>query len=154
MPWIGSSILSANATGDAAPPAEFKMENRQPRTGQRELRGDALAERLVDFAVQIIALASRLPKDAVGRHIASQMVESGTSVGAHYEEARGAESKADFVHKLGIALKECRETRYWLRVVERAKMVADDVPSELFSEAAELCAILGQSILTAKGRKN
>jgi len=117
------------------------------------MRGDELADRLIDFAVQIIALASRLPRDTVGRHIASQMIESGTSVGAHDEEARGAESKADFVHKLGIALKECRETRYWLRVVDRAKMVSDDVPAVLLSESAELCAILGQSILTAKGRR-
>jgi four helix bundle protein len=129
------------------------MENRQPRTDQREVRGGELADRLIDFAVQIIALASRLPRDMVGRHIASQMIESGTSVGAHYEEARGAESRADFVQKLGIALKECRETRYWLRVNDRAKMVSDDVPAALLAEAAELCAILGQSILTAKGRR-
>jgi four helix bundle protein len=116
------------------------------------MRGDEPADRLLDFTVQIIALASRLPKDAAGRHIASQMVEAGTSVGAHYEEARGAESKADFVHKLGIALKECRETRYWLRVVHHAKMLSDDLPAALLSEAGELCAILGQSILTVKGQ--
>jgi len=52
------------------------MENRQPRTDQREVRGGELADRLIDFAVQIIALASRLPRDMVGRHIASQMIES------------------------------------------------------------------------------
>jgi four helix bundle protein len=80
------------------------------------------------------------------------MVEAGTSVGAHYEEARGAESRADFVHKLGIALKECRETRYWLRVVDRAKMVPDELPGVLMAEANQLCAILGQSILTAKAQ--
>jgi len=129
------------------------MDNRQPRTGQRDMRGDELADRLLDFTVQVIALASRLPRDAAGRHIAGQMVEAGTSVGAHYEAARGAESKADFVHKLGVALKECRETRYWLRVVDRAKMLPGDSPTALLSEAGELCAILGQSILTAKGRK-
>lgn len=111
-----------------------------------------MSERLLDFTVQIIALASRLPRDAAGRHIAGQIVEAGTSVGAHYEEARGAESKADFVHKLGIALKECRETQYWLRVIHRAKMVSDDVPAALLAEAGELCAIIGQSILTAKGQ--
>ncbi|RPI07620.1 MAG: four helix bundle protein [Zetaproteobacteria bacterium] len=113
------------------------------------MRGDALADRLLDFTVQIIALASRLPRTAAGRHIGGQLVAAGTSVGAHYEEARGAESKADFVHKLGIALKECREARYWLRVIHRAKMLSDDFPAHLLSEADELCAILGQSILTA-----
>lgn len=117
------------------------------------MRGDELADRLIDFVVQIIALASRLPKDAVGRHIGGQIAEAGTSVGVHYEEARGAESTADFVHKLGIGLKECRETRYRLRVIDRAKMISDDAPVVPLSEAAELCAILGQSILTAKGRR-
>jgi four helix bundle protein len=128
------------------------MENRQPRTSQRIIRGDELADRLLDFTVQVIALVSRLPRDTVGRHIAGQMIEAGTSVGAHYEEARGAESKADFVHKLGIALKECRETRYLLRLVDRTKMLSDDQPAVLLAEAGELSAILGQSILTAKGR--
>lgn len=75
-------------------------------------------------------------------------------MGAHYEEARGAESKADFVHKLGVALKECRETRYWLRVIHPAKILSEDgLPTVLLSEAGELCAILGQSILTARKRK-
>ncbi|MBI4536468.1 MAG: four helix bundle protein [candidate division NC10 bacterium] len=104
--------------------------------------------------IKIIALASRLPGDPVGRHISNQMVRAGTSVGAHYEEARGAESRADFVHKLGVALKECREARYWLRVVHRAKMIPDDLPGALILKANELCAILGQCILTAKSRQD
>jgi four helix bundle protein len=137
----------------AAGAAEFQMENRQPRTGQQDMRGDELADRLLDFTVQVIALPSRLPRDPASRHMAGRMVAAGTSVGAHYEEARGAESKADFVHKLRIALKECRDTRYWLRVVDRAKTLSDDLPATLLSEAGELSAILGQSILTAKGRK-
>jgi four helix bundle protein len=115
------------------------------------MKGDDLAERLLDFAVGIIALAAALPKNPAGRHIAGQIVDSGISVGAHYEEARGAESRADFLHKLGIALKECRETRYWLKVIDRAKLASGGSLRELLAEADELCAILGQSILTAKG---
>ncbi len=115
------------------------------------MKEDELAERLLDFAVKLIAVAAGLPKDPVGRHIAGQLAEAGTSVGAHYEEARGAESKADFVYKLGIALKECREARYWLKVIQRAKLSRHH-PSDLLVEADELCAILGQSILTAKGQ--
>ena len=76
------------------------------------MKGDELADRLLDFAVRIIEVASALSKSPAGRHIAGQIVDAGTSVGAHYEEARGAESKADFLHNLGLALKECRETRY------------------------------------------
>jgi hypothetical protein len=109
MRWTAWWISSASATGEPRGLRNFtwKTDNRKPINEKYE--GDELADRLIDFAVRIIALASRLPKDAVGRHIGSQMIEAGTSVGAHYEEARGAESKADFVHKLGIGLKECRK---------------------------------------------
>lgn len=117
------------------------------------MKGDDLADRFLDFSVAIIELSARLPKTPAGRHISGQIVEAGTSVGAHYEEARGAESIADFTHKLGIALKECRETRYWLKVVHRGKLLSGDFPAQLLAEADELCAILGQSIMTAKERR-
>ncbi len=116
------------------------------------MKGDELADRLLEFAVQIVGVSARLAKTPVGRHIAGQIVEAGTSVGAHYEEARGAESRADFVHKLGVALKECRETRYWLKVIQRAKLLSGEFPADLLEEADALCGILGQSILTTKGR--
>jgi four helix bundle protein len=116
------------------------------------MKGDELADRLLNFAVRIIELSTKLPRNPVGRHIAGQIVEAGTSVGAHYEEARGAESKADFVHKLGVALKECREARYWLKVIQRGRLLSGEFPADLLVEADALCAILGRSILTTKGR--
>jgi len=116
------------------------------------MKGDDLANWLLDFAVRIIGISAALAKSQAGRHIAGQVVEAATSVGAHYEEARGAESKADFVHKLGVAPKECRETQYWLKVVHRAKLLSGDFPADPLVEADELCAILGRSILTSKGR--
>ncbi|HEX9900425.1 MAG TPA: four helix bundle protein, partial [Candidatus Methylomirabilis sp.] len=106
------------------------------------MKGDELADRLLDFAVRNIEVASALSKSPAGRHIAGQIVDSGTSVGAHYEEARGAESKADFIHKLGVALKECRESRYWLKVIQRAKLLSGEFPTDLLVEADALCAIL------------
>jgi len=114
------------------------------------MKGDELADRLLDFAAQVIVLAGRLARSPAGRHMAAQVVKAGTSVGAHYEEARGAESKADFAHKLGIALKECRETRYWLRVVQRGVVIKGDFPLSLLSEAEEICSILGKSIVTTR----
>lgn len=112
-----------------------------------------MADRLLEFAVRIIEVATAVPRNPAGQHIARQIVEAGTSVGAHYEEARGAESKADFIHKLGVALKECRETRYWLKVIHRAKLLPGEFPADLLLEADALCAILGRSILTTKGRR-
>ena len=72
-------------------------------------RADELEERLIDFAVRIVKLSARLPKTPAGRHIAGQNLRSGTSPAPNYGEARGAESHADFIHKLRIVLKElCR----------------------------------------------
>ncbi len=73
--------------------------------------GDDLEERLLEFAARIGKVVDALPNTRMGRHIAGQLVRSGTSPAPNYSEACGAESKKDFVHKLGICLKELRESR-------------------------------------------
>ena len=87
------------------------------------MKGDDIAERLIDFAVRVIAGVQALPRSAVGGHVKKQLARAGTAAGANYEEARGAESRADFAHKVGLALKECRESLFWLKVSCRAKLV-------------------------------
>ncbi len=115
------------------------------------MKGDDIAERLIDFAVRIIILVKALPKTAVAKHIGGQLLRSGTSAGANYEEARGAESKADFVHKMGIVLKELLESRYWLKVIDRAQLLPHTRLQDILSEIEELCKMIGKSVLTAKG---
>jgi len=83
---------------------------------------DALRDRLVDFAVRIVLVSKALPKSTEGRHVGRQILRAGTSPGANFEEACGAESHADFTHKVGIVLKELKETRYWLRVARRVPL--------------------------------
>ena len=118
------------------------------------MRGDDIAERLLDFAVRIIKLAQTLPKTMAGKHISGQILGCGTSAGANYEEARGAESKADFKHKLGITLKELREALFWLKVLDRSKLLSSKRLADIIQEADELCRIIGKSILTTnKSRK-
>ena len=117
------------------------------------MKGDDIAERLIDFAVRIIRLGAALPKNQVGKHIAGQVIRSGTSVGANYEEARGAESRADFIHKVTIALKELRESLFWLKVIDRAEMLPHKRMVEIIREADELCAILTSSVVTAKKKR-
>lgn len=85
-----------------------------------QTRADELEERLIDFAVRIVKLSSGLPRTPAGKHIAGQIMRSGTSPAPNYGEARGAESHADFVHKLRIVLKELNETSIWLRVIKRS----------------------------------
>ena len=84
---------------------------------------DELEERLVDFAVRIIKLSAALPRTPPGRHIAGQILRSGTSPAPNYGEARGAESRADFVHKIRVVLKELNETSIWLRIIDRSELL-------------------------------
>jgi four helix bundle protein len=116
------------------------------------VRGDDISERLTAFAVRTIRFSKALGQGGPEQHIAGQVLRSGTGAGANYEEARGAESRADFVHKMGIVLKELKETRYWLKVAAGAKLVNGRRLLPLLNECEELCGVVGQSIMTA--RKN
>jgi four helix bundle protein len=110
-----------------------------------------LQDRLIDYAVRIIALSEALPDTKAGRHVASQILRSGTSPAPNYGEAQSAESRADFVHKLKVALKELRETKIWLEMIGKAKMIAPESKlAPLVKETDELIAILFTSIGTAK----
>ena len=114
-----------------------------------------LSERLLNFAAELIKWIVRLNKTAVGRHIAGQLMRSGTSAGANYEEACGAESRADFIHKLQVVLKELRESLYWLRLIKKADLIPATDPDLLFllKEAKELTNIIAKSVVTAKKGK-
>src|SRR6266511_332633 len=112
-----------------------------------------LEERLVDFAVRIIRLTAHLPQTPAGRHIAGQILRSGTSPAPNYGEARGAESPADFVHKLRIVLKELNETSIWLRVIQRSELLKSQLLPDIIKETSELCRIFATSLKTANARK-
>ncbi|MGA9059398.1 MAG: four helix bundle protein [Terriglobia bacterium] len=111
-----------------------------------------LGERLLDYGARIIKLVESLPNTLVGRRVADQLLRRGTSIGANYEEARGAESKDDFVHKLQIALKELRESNYWLRLLVKSGKISAERMADLLGESNQLCAILSKSVATAKGK--
>jgi len=115
-------------------------------------QADALEERLIDFAVRIVKLSASLPKTPAGRHIAGQILRSGTSPAPNYGEARGAESQADFIHKLRIVLIELNETSIWLRVIQRSELVKSQLLADIIQETGELCRIFVTSIRTAKSR--
>jgi four helix bundle protein len=112
-----------------------------------------IAERTFKFAVQIVNLCKQLGATAgVSRSISGQLLRAGTSIGANVEEGQAAQSRADFTSKYNIALKEARETRYWLRLLQ-ATCLADPVTlSVMLQEVQELANILGASVRTAKQR--
>jgi four helix bundle protein len=124
------------------------MQNEMLHPGVR--RCEDIAERMLDFAARIGKLVDALPDNRLGRHIAGQLVRSGTSPAPNYEEARGAESKKDFVHKLGICLKELRESCCWLRLIIKADLLPDNRLASLLDEGQQLTAIVAKSIVTAK----
>ena len=113
-----------------------------------------LQDRLIDYAVRIIKLSEALPDTKAGKHVSSQILRSGTSPAPNYGEAQSAESKADFVHKLKVALKELRETEIWLKIITKALMIkpASNL-APLLQVTDELIAILFTSVETAKKSK-
>jgi four helix bundle protein len=116
-------------------------------------KGDQLSDRLLDFVVKVIKIVDALPKTVAGKHIGGQLVGSGTSCGANYEEGCGAESRSDFIHKMSLALKELKETRFWLRLIHRNGMISNKDIEPVMGECEQLCAIIGKSIFTAKRKK-
>ena len=113
-----------------------------------------LEERLIDFAVRIIRIVESLPKTKVANHIAGQLVRCGTSPAPNYGEAQRAESRSDFIHKMKVALKELRETKVWLLMIVRAKLIKPvSKLDSLIGENDELISIFMSSIKTAKQNK-
>jgi four helix bundle protein len=110
-----------------------------------------LEERLIDFAANIILFTNHVDKSYAGNHLVGQIVRSSTSPSLNYGEAQSAESKKDFIHKMGICLKELRETFNCLKIIERANLTSNaELINKLKIEVNELISIFVSSIKTAK----
>ncbi len=114
--------------------------------------GKEISGRLLDFATAVLALSNRMGRTASGRYLANQLLRAACSAGANYQESRGAESRADFIHKMHIVLKELREAHYWLTLVERSRLVTGEDVTSLVGEADELVSILVRALVTAKSK--
>lgn len=109
--------------------------------------------RCIDFSIKINRLRKYLREKQHEYNNSDQIQRSGTSIGANYCEACNAESKADFAHKLGIALKEANETIYWLKVLYGSELITVEQYNELMADVEEIYKILSASLKTAKGEK-
>ena len=116
-------------------------------------KGDDIAARLLGFAADVLKASRLLRRGVPTTHVHRQLVQAATAGGANYEEARCAENRADFVHKVRISAKEMREAQYWLKLVVKAECTQNvETFLSLVEEADELIAILVSSANTAKAR--
>ncbi len=111
---------------------------------------EKLDNRTYRFALQIVQLVSTLPHTTAGDILGRQVLRSGTAVGANVEEAFGSSTRREFSYKLTMALKEAKETHYWLRLIKDSCLVTSERIEILIQEALELKRILGKSIVTSK----
>ena len=115
-----------------------------------------LEDRLVDFAVSILNLAEKLPNTYAGKHLSQKIIRSGTAPALNYGEAQAAESRADFIHKMKIALKELRETYINLKIIYKKQYLSSKDIKIIAQENNELISIFIASINTAnkKGKNS
>lgn len=115
------------------------------------MRKQELEERLIDFAAEVIMFTNFVEKSYAGNHLSGQIIRSSTSPALNYGEAQSAESKKDFIHKMGICLKELRETFNCLKIMERAKLINNNEKIDILKkEVNELISFFVSSIKTAK----
>ncbi|MBZ0181386.1 MAG: four helix bundle protein [Melioribacteraceae bacterium] len=114
------------------------------------MKRDVVKEKSFEFAVAIVNLYKELTHYKKEFVLSKQILRSGTSIGANIREAKNAESKADFIHKLGIAQKECDETLYWLELLRATDYITLDNFTKLKTDAEEILKIIRSIILTTK----
>ncbi len=113
-----------------------------------------LEDRFVDYTCRMIDVVEELPGTRAGNYIAGQSIRSCHSPTFNYGEAQAAESRDDFIHKLGIVLKELKECRTALKIIRKRELIKPTIKlNEIFKETEELVAIIGKSIKTAQKNK-
>jgi four helix bundle protein len=109
-----------------------------------------LEDRLLEFTARLITLVDALPTSRAGNHIAGQLLRCGTSPFANHGEVQAAESRKDFIHKLGVCFKELKEIKRWLRLIGRVELIPLPQLRPLLIETEELLKIFSASIRTAE----
>jgi four helix bundle protein len=125
--------------------AQRSTSNAQPKSTRFDLE-----DRLLEFSARIIRLVDALPNTRAANHVAGQLLRCGTSPYGNHGEVEAAESRRDFVHKLRICLKELKETRRWLRLLQKASLVPEKKMGAILGETEELIKIFFTSVRTGE----
>ncbi|MBF8294457.1 MAG: CHP02436-containing protein [Bacteroidetes bacterium] len=112
-----------------------------------------IKDRTFRFALTIISLVEALPNTISAKTIGKQLIRSGTSVGANVEEATAAHSKQDFIYRMNVALREARETLYWLKLLDASRALETRPLTDVLHEADEITRILGAIVSSARGKR-
>lgn len=116
-----------------------------------EREGRDLGDRVFAFAVRIVRLCQKLSeRPGVTRMLSHQLFKAGTSIGSNYEEAQAGQSRADFISKNSISLKEARETRFWLKLLVASEIMPEELIAGLLDEAEQLAKIFGSIVSRSK----
>jgi four helix bundle protein len=112
-----------------------------------------IIEKSYNFGLRTVKLYMHLRKNKLERELLIQFLKSGTSVGANVEEAEGAQSLNDFIHKIGIAYKEAREAYYWLRLLRDSELLELKLADSFIQDAEEIKKILASILKTSKAKE-
>ena len=115
---------------------------------------NVILDKSFKFGLRILKLYIHLRKKKVDVGLCSQILDSGTSIGANVEEAVGGSSRKDFINKLQIAYKESRETRYWLRLLKEGEILEKKLADSFLKDCDEIIAILTAILNSSKGRNS
>jgi four helix bundle protein len=151
--WDGIDRIKEAAVHYGSPNKADTTSNVQRSTPNVQRKTNArfdLEDRLLAFSARIIQLVDALPNTRAANHLAGQLLRSGTSPYGNHGEVEAAESRKDFVHKLKVCLKELKETRRWLRLINKAKMLPTQKMVSILDETEELIRIFFTSIRTAE----
>ena len=146
--WLG--VREDESRYGSSDSETFNVQRSTLNVQRQQQRRFDLEERLLEFSVRIIELVDALPNTRAGNHIAGQLLRCGTSPYGNHGEVQAAESRRDFVHKLRVCLKELKETRRWLRLVQRAALLPETKVIPVLREAEEFIKIFFTSIRTAE----
>lgn len=131
-----------------------KMQNEKLKMKNDKLKfKKGFQERVYKFTLKLIGFVDTLPKDNASRIISSQLIRSGTSIGANYIESYAASSKRDFTNFFHHALKSANESKFWLSLLRDSGKAAENGVEILLSELEQIASVLASSLLTLKGKR-
>ena len=150
--WLGDRVKEDASSYSASRETDstLNVQRSTPNVQRQKAQRFDLEERLLAFSARIIEIVDALPNTRGANHVGGQLLRCGTSPYGNHDEVQAAESRRDFIHKLRVCLKELKETRRWLRLIQRAAWLPESKTAPVLGETEELIKIFFTNIRTAE----